>query len=319
MSLATDQIADRRRLRRKVTFWRVCAFLVLAVGIIALAFVAAGKARAPYIARISITGLITAQQETRDLIKEVGEDKSVAGVILSINSPGGTTTGSEELFHSLRALAQKKPMVAFVDGTAASGSYIAAMSADHIVARETSIVGSIGVLIQYPEMSKLLNTVGINMEAVKSSPLKAEPSGVRPTSPEARAALQRLIDDSYVWFKDLVASRRSLSGADLATVTDGRVFTGRQGLQLKLIDELGGERQAIVWLEQKKNVAKDLPVRNREPEGKLKRPSILSLAATGADLAGAQDVSTILRQAGTEVDMTRLDGLLAVWHPALGR
>ena len=137
----------------------------------------------PQIARISVSGFIAGSEATAKLMKRVGESAAVKGVVVSINSPGGTTTGSEELFRNLRALAEKKPIVAFVDGTAASGAYITAIAADHIVARETSLVGSIGVLFQYPDVSGLLDKVGVKVESVKSSPLKAEPSGFTPTSP----------------------------------------------------------------------------------------------------------------------------------------
>ena len=114
-----------------------------------------------------------------------------APVIVHIDSPGGTTAGSEQLYDSLRAVAAKKPMVVVVDGLAASGGYIAAMAADHIVAQDTSLVGSIGVLFQYPNFTELLKTIGVKVEEVKSSPLKAAPNGFEPTSPEAHARRSR--------------------------------------------------------------------------------------------------------------------------------
>ncbi len=154
-------------------------------------------------------------------------------MILSIDSPGGTTTGAEKLYEAIRRLAAKKPVVAVVNNMAASGAYIAALSADQIVAHGNSLVGSIGVLIQYPNIASLLDKIGVKIDAVKSSPLKAEPSGYEPTSPEVRQALASLVDDSYAWFKDLVQKRRQLSDAELAAVDNGRVFTGRQALGLE--------------------------------------------------------------------------------------
>ena len=102
---------------------------------------------------------------------------------MHIDSPGGTTAGSEQLHTALRRVAAAKPMVVVVDGLAASGGYIAAMSADHIVAQETSLVGSIGVLFQYPNVSDLLKTIGVKIEEIKSSPLKAAPNGYRADQP----------------------------------------------------------------------------------------------------------------------------------------
>ncbi|HJE22662.1 MAG TPA: signal peptide peptidase SppA [Methylorubrum populi] len=321
MAADAEFLIDRRRLRRKLTLWRVVGIgaAILAVGAVGYrARVGEGRifpASENQIARISIGGFIAGSESTRKLIERVGEAKAVQGVVVSISSPGGTTTGSEELYRNLRALAAKKPIVAFVDGTAASGAYITAVAADHIVARETALVGSIGVLFQYPDVSGLLDKVGVKVEAVKSSPLKAEPSGFSPTSPEARAALSAVVMDTYGWFKGLVAERRGLDEAQLAAVADGRVFSGRQSVPLKLVDELGGERQAVAWLEKEREVPKNLPVKDWKPksEGGFKLWSALGL---GADLLGLDGLAARLRAAEAETAELAGGGLLAVWRPA---
>jgi len=322
MAADAEFLIDRRRLRRKLSLWRVLGIGGLIVAVGALGYRAGANTNAfgfgairPQIARISIGGFIAGSEATTKLIERVGKSSAVQGVVVSISSPGGTTTGSEELFRNLRALAEKKPMVAFVDGTAASGAYITAIASDHIVARETALIGSIGVLFQYPDVSGLLDKVGVKVESVKSSPLKAEPSGFSPTSPEARAALAAVVSDTYGWFKGLVAQRRGMSEPQLAAVSDGRVFSGRQSVPLKLVDELGGERQAIAWLETQRNVAKDLPVRDWKPrsEGGLTLWSALGL---GADLAGLDTLAAHLRRIGDESASLGGGGLLALWHPA---
>lgn len=321
MAADAELLIDRRRLRRKLTLWRVLGIgaVILAVGAVGYrARVGDGRlfpATENQIARISIGGFIAGSDSTRKLIERVGKADSVKGVVISISSPGGTTTGSEELYRNLRALAEKKPMVAFVDGTAASGAYITAIAADHIVARETAIVGSIGVLFQYPDVSGLLDKVGVKVEAVKSSPLKAEPSGFSPTSPEARAALSAIVMDTFGWFKGLVAERRGMTEQQLAAVADGRVFSGRQSVPLRLVDELGGERQAVAWLETERKVTKDLPVKDWKPksEGGLKLWSALGL---GADLLGLDGVAARLRAVEAETAGLAEGGLMAVWRPA---
>src|SRR5215213_6997812 len=225
MSVDPEMMADRRRLRRKLSFWRVLGVLGLIAAVIAFGLTAAGRApfggARPQIARISVDGFIAGSQRMNDLFKRVAESGAVSGVVISINSPGGSTTGSEELFRGIRQLAAKKPLVAFVDGTAASGGYIAALAADHIVALETSLVGSIGVLFQFPNFSDALKTLGIKVEEVKSSPLKAAPNGFETTSPEARAAIESIVMDSYAWFRNLVKERRGLDDAALERVADG--------------------------------------------------------------------------------------------------
>jgi protease-4 len=320
MSVDAEMIADRRRLRRKLSFWRVLSILLLIGAVIAAGLLATGRAPIgggqQQIARISVDGFIAGSQRMTDLFKRVGEARSVSGVVISINSPGGTTSGSEELYRGIRQLAEKKPLVAFVDGTAASGGYITAIAADHIVARETSLVGSIGVIFQYPDASRLLDTLGVKVEEIKSAPLKAEPSPFHPTSPEGRAALQSVVNDTHEWFRRLVAERRKLDDAQLGAVTTGQVFNGRQGLPLKLVDRLGNERDAIAWLEREKGVRRDLPVRDWRPRDSS-RFDLWTAAAFGADLMGFADIAAKLRRGEAAARMATLDGLLALWQPTL--
>jgi protease-4 len=315
-SAAGDYIVDRRLLQRKLSFWRVTAIalLIVALGIIGLRL--SGHATAsssPHIARLSISGLITGDRATLKLVDEIAES-GAKGVILSIDSPGGTTTGAERLYDAIRRLAAKKPTVAVVGDMAASGAYIAAISADRIVAHGNSLVGSIGVLIQYPDFASLLDKIGVEVDSVKSSPLKAEPSGYEPTTPEVRAALAALVNDSYQWFKGLVKDRRGMSDAELAAVDDGRVFTGRQALGLKLIDEIGGEREAIAWLEHAKGVPHGLPVRDWKSESELERLGILSTSAKIADAFGLTGLARVLDHGANYAQAQLLDGLVSIWQ-----
>src|SRR5437868_780389 len=233
MSLDADFIVDRRRMRRKLTFWRVFAILFAICAVIAMGAavrvpgtdVITGATGAS-IARVTITGLIRTDRERVEALERLGKSDAKA-VIVHLNTPGGTTSGSEELHDSLKRLKEAKPIVVVVDGLAASGGYIAAIAADHIIAGETSLVGSIGVLFQYPNFSEALKTLGIHVEEIKSSPLKAAPNGFEPTSPEARAAIEAIVMDSYDWFRNLVKTRRQLDDEALDKVADGRVFTGR--------------------------------------------------------------------------------------------
>ncbi len=316
-SSSADYIVDRRLLQRKLSFWRVVAILLLtvALGIIGLRLSGgAGTASfSPHIARLSITGLITGDRATLKLIDDVAKS-GAKGVILSIESPGGTTTGAERLYEAIRRLAAKKPTVAVVGTMAASGAYIAAIGTDHIVSRGNSLVGSIGVLFQYPNVATLLDKIGVKMDSVKSSPLKAEPSGYEPTTPEVRAALASLVADSYDWFKSLVKDRRGMTDTQLAAVDDGRVFTGRQGLGLKLVDEIGGEREAIAWMEHTKDVPHNLPIRDWKTPSGLERLGILSGAAGVADALGLTGLSHILDRGQTYVEARLLDGLVSIWQ-----
>jgi protease-4 len=320
MSLDSDVIVDRRRIRRKLTFWRVAAVAVAIAAIATVGIIATPAGRGVLtssgsIARVTIEGLIRSDQDRVAALERLA-DSNAAAVVVHINSPGGTIAGSEQLYDSLSQLKAKKPLVVVVDGLAASGGYIAAVAADHIVAQQTSLVGSIGVLFQFPNFTDLLKTVGVQVEEVKSSPLKAAPNGYEPTSPEARAALASLVKDSYAWFRGLVKQRRGMDDALLDQVADGRVFTGHQAVDLRLIDQMGDEKTAIAWLVAQKGVKRDLPVRDYKLSPRFGDLTFLRAAASiTLDALGFSSIARQVEQAGN-LQAVGLGGMLALWQPA---
>lgn len=324
MALDPDAIVDRRRLRRSLAFWRIGAIVLVGLLIVGAGLYWADDGLSPrtraHVARVTVSGMILDNRPRIELLERLEKSRAEA-VMVVIDSPGGGVAASERLYKALRRLAEKKPTVAVFRSLAASGGYLTALGTDRIFSPETALTGSIGVLIQYPNFTGLLDKIGVDVEAVKSSPLKAAPSGFEPTSPEARAALQSVVTDSYDWFKGIVAERRHLEGEALATVTDGRIFTGRQALGLKLVDTIGGEDAARDWLAKEKGVSRDLPVRDWRPRrsefGGI--PFIDSALAAVARSLGFGAVADRL-EAGEGLPGTGhlgLDGLLAVWHPAL--
>jgi len=323
MSLDSDVIVDRRRIRRKLTFWRVVAAVVVLAAVVGVGVLATPGGRSALtssgsIARVNIEGLIRSDQQRVEALERLEKSSAVA-VIVHINSPGGTTAGSEQLYDALVRLKAKKPLVVVVEGLAASGGYIGAIAADHIIAQQSSLVGSIGVLFQFPNFTDLMKTVGVKVEEVKSSPLKAAPNGFEPTSPEARAALDALVKDSYAWFRGLVQARRGMDDALLEKVADGRVFTGRQAVELKLIDQLGDEKTAIAWLVAEKKIKSDLPVRDFKLSPRFGDMTFLRTAASiTLDALGLSAIARQVEQSGVTgaVDQLALDGMLALWRPA---
>ncbi|MCK1545602.1 signal peptide peptidase SppA [Bradyrhizobium sp. 147] len=323
MSLDSDIIVDRRRIRRKLTFWRVMAALIAVAAIASFALIATPGARGTFasagsIARVHIEGLIRSDSDRTQALERL-ENSQAAAVIVHVNSPGGTTAGSEQLYDSLTRLKAKKPLVVVVEGLAASGGYITAIASDHIIAQQSSLVGSIGVLFQYPNVSELLKTIGVKVEEVKSSPLKAAPNGFEPTSPEARAALDALVKDSYAWFRGLVKERRGMDDTLLEKVADGRVFTGRQAIDLKLIDQIGDEKTAVTWLVEQKGVKKGLSVRDYKLEPRFgDLPFLKTAAAVTLEALGLSSIAHQIGQTGVAqaVDRFGMDGMLALWQPA---
>src|SRR5712672_884695 len=323
MSLDSDVIVDRRRIRRKLTFWRVAAVVVAIAAVVTVGVVATPGGRGALtasgtISRVHIEGLIRSDNDRVEALERL-EKSLAAAVVVHINSPGGTTAGSEQLYDSLMRLKAKKPLVVVVEGLAASGGYITAIASDHIVAQQSSLVGSIGVLFQFPNFGELMKTIGVKVEEVKSSPLKAAPNGFEPTSQEARDALDALVKDSYAWFKGIVKERRAMDDAQLEKVADGRVFTGRQAVDLKLIDQLGDEKTAVAWLVAQKNVKKDLPVRDFKLSPRFGDLTFLRTAASIAlDAFGLSALARQIEQAGVTqaIQHLSLDGMLALWRPA---
>src|SRR5947209_6295573 len=323
MSLDSDIIVDRRGIRPKLTCCRVMAAVIAPAAIAGFALIATPGARGSFasagsIARVEIEGLIRSDSDRTRALERL-ENSHAAAVIVHVNSPGGTTAGSEQLYDSLTRLKAKKPVVVVVEGLAASGGYITAIASDHIIAQQSSLVGSIGVLFQYPNVAELLKTIGVKVEEVKSSPLKAAPNGFEPTSPEARAALDALVKDSYAWFKDLVKQRRGMDDTQLEKVADGRVFTGRQAIDLKLIDQLGDEKTAVTWLEEQKGVKKGLSVRDYKLERRFSDlPFLKTAASVTLEALGLGSIAHQIEKAGVvqAVDRFGMDGMLALWQPA---
>jgi len=300
MSLDLDSMIDRRRLKRRLSFWRLIAIVAVAALAIWALTPFGVQEHTAHVARISVDDVIIENRETETILDRVAADPNVKALIVRINSPGGTTAGSEGLYHAIRRVGKQKPVVATMGTLAASGGYMASLAADHVIARETTITGSIGVIFQTAEMSGLLDKIGVGVETVKSGKLKGEPAVDKPMSPEARAALQAMIDDTYNWFVDLVAARRPLAREDVIPLADGRVFTGRQAAENGLVDALGGELEARQWLEQERGIPTALPVIDKDitPQERLL-----------GDMLGSF-VQKIL----SSEELT-LDGMVSLWHP----
>jgi len=260
VSLETDLLLDRRRLKRRLVIWRTLTVLaVLAAILVALRGEDFGLGRS-HVARLTVAGVITEDRKLAETVTRLADNDSVKGLIVAINSPGGSVAGGESLHDAIAKVAEKKPVVAVMGGTAASAGYMVAVPAARIYAREGTLTGSIGVLLETGEISGLLKTLGISTEAITSGPLKDQPSLTRPLSEEGRQVLKGVVMDMYDQFVGMVASGRHMEAAKVRELADGRVYTGRQALKLGLVDAIGGEHDAREWLAQEKGVSADLPV-----------------------------------------------------------
>jgi protease-4 len=317
----TEAILERRRLRRRASFWRVAAFAILVLAIVALAARwsdlggLGGTSVRGQIAEIRVSGFIDTRPAAVDLIDRAAEASAVKAIVLRIDSGGGAASGGEALYRAARKAAEKKPVVAVIDGVGASAAYMTAIAADYIVARESAITGSIGVIFQYAHFEELLNKLGAQYEEVKSAPLKGEPSLFREPAPGAEAMIAAVVNDTYDWFVGLVAERRNLSEAEARRLADGSIYTGRQALRLALIDAVGGDDEARAWLAREKGISADLPAREWKADESFFDYLGSNALAGMAHLIGLDPFETAIIPRRLTVD-----GLLSVWQaPVPGR
>lgn len=258
MPLAADSLLDRIRLKASLNRWRLIALVAGALFFIVLlgktALIPASLGGRDYIAHITIKDIILEDRERDKALEDLQKDPSVKAVVMHINSPGGTIVGGESLYYSLRSLAEKKPLVATLGSLAASGGYMAAIAADHIFTYQGTITGSIGVMLQTAELTQLSEKIGVKFLTFKSGPLKGTPSPFERTSPEAEKAIQDSINDAYDLFIDMVTERRKLSRTKILSLADGRIYTGRQAVTHKLVDAIGSEKEALLWLKNKRGI-----------------------------------------------------------------
>jgi protease-4 len=305
MSFESDLLIDRRRLKRRLWFWRAATVLAVLACVLVVLAPRLRPGGAGHLARLTVSGLITDNRRLAEAVAALAKDDSVRGLIVYVDSPGGSVAGGESLHDAIAQVAVGKPVVAVMAGTAASAGYMVALPAARIFARASTLTGSIGVLLQTGEVSGLLERLGITAEAITSGPLKNQPSFTHPTSPQGREVLQGLVMDLYDQFVGMVASGRHMPPEQVRALADGRAYTGRQALGLGLIDAIGGEPEARAWLAAERGIPTDLPVTELRIDGIARRVLMGSLAPVLEDL-----MKSVLSQG------LSLDGAWAIWQPA---
>ncbi|MBL6929414.1 MAG: signal peptide peptidase SppA [Rhodospirillales bacterium] len=300
MSLEADQLIDRRRLKRRLAYWRVFGILAALVLVVAAVGRFSPWAGRDYVALLNVEGIILDDRARDATLRGIAENNSARALVVYIDSPGGSVVGGETLYLSLRAVAENKPVVAVMGDVATSAGYMAALGADYIFARSGSVTGSIGVIMQSADITGLLEKLGIKPESVKSAPLKAQPNPMEPFSPQAREATRAVVLDVFNSFVDLVAERREMAREDALKLADGRIYTGRQAKALSLVDELGGERKARKWLAATHGIDESMPVHNVRIERE---------DGVWREFLDSSVGKTVFSE------RLRLDGLISLWQP----
>lgn len=307
MQPVADLLIDRKRLKTQVMRWRALALLILVAGLggYASQYTHDGVGGAPigvdYIARVNLEGIMEDDPDRNDILDDLRDDEKVKAVIVNMDSPGGTTVAGEVTYLKIKAIAAKKPVVGVMNTLCASACYMASMGTSHIIARNGTLTGSIGVLLESIEVSRLADKLGITPITVKSGEMKDAPSFTAPFSPEQRKVVSELVMDAYDQFVGIVALGRKMDEAQVRELADGRAYTGRQALKLKLIDEIGGVEEARDWLEKEKKIGKNLKLHDVKPKPQLDD--------IWGELGQVTGIKIFSRSA------TGLDGLVSIWHP----
>jgi len=300
MSLDADHVVERRRLKRRLVYWRVFGIAAAVATVVAVAGRFDLTERSYHVAKIVIAGIILDDPDRDKLLADVAGNDRAKALIVKIDSPGGTFVGGDALYQSLRRVAEKKPVVATMGTTATSAGYMTALASDHIIARASTLTGSIGVILQTADITGLLDKLGIKPETLKSGPLKAQPNPMEKFSPEARKATEEVIEDFFDMFVSLVSERRSMAKQKVLKLADGRVFSGRQAKENGLVDALGSEPEARKWLSDTHKIADSLP---------LKEIKVSHDDEPWRELLGSMVGKSLFSE------RLSLDGVVSLWHP----
>ncbi|HEU5048020.1 MAG TPA: signal peptide peptidase SppA [Rickettsiales bacterium] len=303
MSLNADTLLDRNRLKQQLNKWRIITIVIALIAALGAfeKFSRYSPIRTDYIARITVDGIITDDLKMEKLIDKTAKDPHAKAVLVWLDTPGGSAVGGQELYLDLRKTSKKKPVVAVMRTMAASAGYMASLGADRIVAREGTITGSIGVIMEAFEATELAEKLGIHPIVIKSGPNKAAPNPLEKYTAAQNVVIEGVIKDFFNWFVGIVAERRHMPLETAEKLADGRIYTGRQALQANLIDELGGEDEAVQWLAKERKIDPHLEIRDVKLEEE--DPSLFQQLT---QLANGKIGAHLLQ---------RLDGLNAIWQP----
>jgi len=232
-----------------------------------------------YVGVVEVNGAIVSSDETVNLIKKYRDNSAIKAIVLRVQSPGGGVAASQEIYQALKKTAETKPVVCSMGEVAASGGYYIACACDSIVANPGTLTGSIGVIMEFMVAEDLVKKVGLKFEVLKAGQNKDLGSPFRQMTPEERVLLQGMIDDVHSQFIEAVAEGRRLNQDSVRLFADGRVFSGRQALSLRLVDKMGTMEDAITMAAGMAGL-KEKPKIYREHK---RRPTLIDLLVKGMD------------------------------------
>lgn len=307
MALSGDTLLERMHLKRQLSMWRLVAIAVAIFFLVQLIEFENGisPVSGDFIARVTVKDVIVDDPKRNKLLDEIRDNDNVKALIVHLDTPGGTAMGGEVLYRKLKSIREKKPVIAVMRTVCASAGYMTAIAAERIYALEGTITGSIGVIMQTADMTEMAKKIGITPIILKSGPNKASPNPAEKFTDEQRAVTKIALDDFFQIFLDMVIKERPLNAEEVLSLADGRIYTGRQAVKNKLIDEIGDEDDALKWLHENKKLSDKLEVKDMKV--KKEKPSFLEQLA---------DVSGLSFIGDTINNRHRLDGMLMMWQPS---
>ena len=301
--------------RKKIFIWRIVS-LALAISLLYIFFnnPSTNITLKPHIAHYNISGLLIDPDPILEDLEYLEHEDNIKAIIINVDSPGGTTVSAEEIYLKIRSISSTKPIIVVMKNIATSGAYLFSLGADRIFARENTITGSVGVLLQWARIDQGLEKLGVEVNEIKSGKLKAEPDFFGEADEKTRLLTQKIVDETFIWFLELIKKRRSITDYTVSQISDGRIFTGRQALNLNLIDEIGGNEEAKFWLIENKDINSELEILMYEQK---KNANFIELS-----VAKVMDYFNINSPYGgrlkTNLTLMSIDGLLSIWsHPSL--
>ncbi|MFV9953248.1 MAG: signal peptide peptidase SppA [Rickettsia endosymbiont of Haemaphysalis japonica] len=281
MSITPDYLIERRQIKSRLLIWKLAAIILIAI-----VFLLVGKDFAPkevlpinsnedYIASVLIDEIILEDEKRDKKLKKIIDDSHIKALIVNVNSPGGTVVGAEKIYNILRKISATKPVVIVMGTMAASGGYLISLGGDYIISHNGTITGSIGVILQTAEVTELAQKLGIKFNNFKSGELKAVPNPTEKLTEAMRVTIMENIEDTYNFFLELVSERRNLPIEEVKKLADGRVYSGRQALKLKLVDAIGSEDTALKWLQEVQKINVNLLVKDYQLKPKPKLMDII--------------------------------------------
>ena len=269
MSLDWQILEETKKKWYRKGLWRgILISIILATAIYLFSNVTNFSSNFSHIARININGIIFDNSKLVEIIDNLAKNENVKSVLVKINSPGGTVVGSESLYVAINSLSQKKPVISLMGEIATSGGYIVALASNYILARQNTLTGSIGVIVENQNFSELSEKIGVRTDITKSGKIKGGQNPLSPLDPLVKINNQKLVNYSFDWFISIIKKNRNINQSVLELVSDGRTLTGGMALDLGLIDGIGTEKEALKYLEKNYPDFKGLPIIDIETPSK---------------------------------------------------